>query len=240
MADAQLLRVGVSQTPVVVVDNATGAHAVLCTLAQQLAPFSLSNDTYYPGLRRVLTDVDGDAFATASRTLELIAPYIGGAFNAESFDLLEVSFSIVTTPARDLLPAQCAPHFDAADPDQLAVVHYLNAQSDSGTAFYRQRRTNIERIDTTNRDIFIAEAERAFASGECPRDYINTSNAAYEQIGAVSAAQDRLLIYPGALLHSGIIPPGMEFSADPAQGRLTANYFLRCRPHTDDNLQRLV
>ena len=63
MANAQLLRVGVSETPVVVVDNATGAHVALCALAQQLAPFPPSHDTYYPGLRRVLTDADGGAFA---------------------------------------------------------------------------------------------------------------------------------------------------------------------------------
>ena len=173
----------------------------------------------------------------------MLAPYIGGAFDAESFDLLEVSFSMVTTPARDLLPAQCAPHFDAEDPDHLAVVHYLNVPSESGTAFYRQRRTNIERVDATTRDAFIVEAEKAFASGECPPGYINTSNAAYEQIGAVTAAIDRLLVYPGGLLHSGIIPSGMKLSAGPAQGCLTANYFLRCerrRPHTDDSLQRLV
>ena len=38
---------------------------------------------------------------------------------------------------------------------------------------------------------------------------------------------DRLVIYRGALLHSGIIPNGMKFSADPRQGRLTANLFIR-------------
>lgn len=229
MAEAQLLRVGASKTPVVVVDRATGAHAALSAIAQQLAPFPRSNDTYFPGLRRVLTEVDGEAFASVSRTLEGIAPFIGGAFNAESFDLLEVSFSIVTTPAPDLLPAQCAPHFDADDAEQLAIVHYLNAPSDSGTAFYRQRRTNIERVDVTNRIAFIAEAERAFASGECAQSYINTSNTAYEQIGTVNAAPDRLIIYPGNFLHSGIIPAEMELSADPRRGRLTVNYFLRCK-----------
>jgi hypothetical protein len=35
-----------------------------------------------------------------------------------------------------------------------------------------------------------------------------------------------MLIYHGSLLHSGVIPPGMKFDADPAVGRLTANFFL--------------
>jgi hypothetical protein len=34
------------------------------------------------------------------------------------------------------------------------------------------------------------------------------------------------VIYHGNLLHSGIIPPDMSFSADPREGRLTANFFL--------------
>jgi len=38
-----------------------------------------------------------------------------------------------------------------------------------------------------------------------------------------------MIIYHGSLLHSGIIPSGMNFSADPRQGRLTANLFLRGR-----------
>ena len=31
----------------------------------------------------------------------------------------------------------------------------------------------------------------------------------------------------GSLLHSGIIPAGMNLSSDPRVGRLTANFFLR-------------
>ena len=38
---------------------------------------------------------------------------------------------------------------------------------------------------------------------------------------------DRLIIYQGSLLHSGIIPAGMNFSPDPREGRLTANFFVR-------------
>jgi hypothetical protein len=57
--------------------------------------------------------------------------------------------------------------------------------------------------------------------------YINGSNAFFEQIGAIEAVPDRLIIYQGILLHSGIIPPDMTFSDDPREGRLTANLFVR-------------
>jgi hypothetical protein len=56
--------------------------------------------------------------------------------------------------------------------------------------------------------------------------YILGSNPHYEQIGAVEAVPDRLIIYQGSLLHSGIIPSGMNRSSDPREGRLTANFFV--------------
>lgn len=52
------------------------------------------------------------------------------------------------------------------------------------------------------------------------------SDEIFEQIGSVEAVPDRLIIYHGSLLHSGIVPQGMTFSADPRLGRLTANIFI--------------
>jgi hypothetical protein len=49
----------------------------------------------------------------------------------------------------------------------------------------------------------------------------------FEQIGAVEAVPDRMIIYQGSLLHSGIIPKASNFSEDPREGRLTANIFVR-------------
>jgi len=43
----------------------------------------------------------------------------------------------------------------------------------------------------------------------------------------VAGTADRLAIYQGCLLHSGIIPPDMDFSDDPRRGRLTANIFIK-------------
>jgi len=41
---------------------------------------------------------------------------------------------------------------------------------------------------------------------------------------------DRLVVYPGSLPHSGMIPADMAFSDDPRTGRLTANFFVIGRP----------
>jgi hypothetical protein len=73
---------------------------------------------------------------------------------------------------------------------------------------------------------FVTTAEREAALLDAGSGYIQGSDDFFEQIGAVEAVPDRLVIYQGALLHSGIIPPAMSFSADPREGRLTANLFV--------------
>jgi hypothetical protein len=45
-------------------------------------------------------------------------------------------------------------------------------------------------------------------------------------VGAVEARPDRLALYRGRQLHSGIIPDPAALSADPGAGRLTINMFL--------------
>lgn len=219
----QLHRFGQSRQPVVTVDGITGDPARAMALAAALAPFPVSQ-TYYPGLRRIVTEADSDAFAYVRHLLSAAAPFIGGGFDADRFDLIEASFSIVTTPPAALTPPQRMPHFDSTDPDHIALLHYLADTPGSGTAFYRQRETGIELVDEANRAAFVAAARAR--NGELV-GYINTANAQFEQIGRVDAVPDRLVIYRGALLHSGIIPEGMKFSADPRQGRLTANLFVR-------------
>lgn len=218
----ELRRFGTSQSPVVVIDGFSGDAQAVVEIAAALAPFPSSAGTYYPGLRRVLSEADGAGWAYARRTLEAAAPFLGGAFDFVRFDLLEASFSMVTARPETLAPAQRAPHFDSADPDYVAILHYLS--DTPGTAFYRQRSTGIEAITEANCDTFIAAAKR-----ESPAltGYTNGSNAHFEQIGRIEGVADRLAIYQGRLLHSGLIPEGMDFSADPRRGRLTANLFVK-------------
>lgn len=223
----KLLHFGDSRTPVVVVDNVAGEGLTAAReAAAALAPFPPSQTGYYPGIRRIITDADSKAFAYICGLLETVAPFIGGGFDAEGFDLTEASFSMVTRRPEQLVAAQRTPHFDSANPRYLAVLHYLNHTAGSGTAFYRQRSTGIERVDDRNIGHFI---DAARSDGQQAQGFINGSNAHYEQIGAVECVADRLVIYPGCLLHSGIIPENMAFSDDPRVGRLTTNIFVMAR-----------
>ena len=219
----ELRRVGEAQSPVVVIDDFTGAVDEVIELAAAMAPFPSSAGNFYPGLRRSI--VPGEpAYAYVGRMLKTAAPYIGGGFDVDTFDLIEASFSMVTAPPATLAVAQRAPHFDSTDPDYIAVLHYLG--DTPGTAFFRQRATGIEIVNDRNIAAFVGTARRVNAS---LTGYIHGSNQHYEQIGQVEGVRDRLTIYRGSMLHSGIIPPGTTFSDDPRTGRLTANLFIKGR-----------
>jgi hypothetical protein len=211
---------------VVVIDQFSGCIDEICQLAEALAPFPQLSGNYYPGLRRFISPHDQVADGYIQQTCQEAAQFIAGAFDVDTFELLEASFSMVTTLPADLSPAQRAPHFDSPDPRYLALLHYLRVPDGSGTAFYRQKSTAIERVSEANIPRFITTAEREAALLPPGSGYVSGSNAFFEQIGAVEAVPDRLVIYQGSLLHSGMIPPAMSFSGDPRTGRLTTNLFV--------------
>jgi hypothetical protein len=223
---AELRCFGNSESPVVVIDDFSGELDRILEVAERLAPYPpLSN--YYPGVRRVITPADKAADAYVAKTCERAARFIGGAFNIDGFELLEASFSIVSTTPELLSPPQRAPHFDTTDQRYIALLHYLRVPPESGTAFYRQRSTGIERVTESNLEMFVGTAQRDAAKLPSGSGYIQGSDEFFEEIGAIQAAPDRLIIYQGSLLHSGIIPTHMSLTSDPGRGRLTANLFVR-------------
>ncbi len=221
----KLLRIGNSQSAVVVIDEFSGEVDSIIDIAAELAPYP-SHPSYYPGLRRIISSSDEAADGYVVQTCELAAPFIGGAFDIEDFAVIEASFSMVTTEPSRLSSPQRAPHFDTTDQQHLALLHYLHVPEGSGTAFYRQRSTGIERVDEGNVGEFVRAGKEEAAKLPSDSGYIHGSDSFFEQIGAVEAVPDRLIIYQGSLLHSGIIPKGMSFSEDPRRGRLTANLFV--------------
>jgi hypothetical protein len=223
-----LHRLGASKSAVIVIDGFTGDAERIACLADELAPFPPVDPTsYYPGVRRVIDEGDEVAFGCVSWMCKAAAPYIAGAFDIDRFNLLEASFSIVSTPPAELRSAQRAPHFDSTNQKYFALLHYLRVPSRSGTAFYRQRSTAIERVTEANVDTFVRVAKAEAATLPPGSGYIHGSDRHFEQIGSVEAIPDRLVIYQGCLLHSGIIPSNMNFTADPREGRLTANLFVQ-------------
>ncbi len=137
------------------------------------------------------------------------------------------TFSLVTLAEAALAPLQRIPHYDHASGEVVAVMHYLLGPDSGGTAFYRHRRTGFETITPAREAAYnaaLAMDERAF--GMPPPRYFHGDSDWFEQIDEVAARPDRLVLYRGRQLHSGVIPDPARLSSDPSLGRLTINMFL--------------
>lgn len=176
----------------------------------------------YPGMR---APAPLDYVETVARTL---FPAIVNAFELPRVKLAraECNFSIVTQSPETLVASQREPHVDTADPLQFAILHYLCGPEQGGTAFYRHRATGFETLSHSR----IAPYRAARASEPPPPPgYPARTSTAFEHIGGIDAAFDRIAIYRSRLLHSGLIADPRRLSNDPRTGRLTANIFLTLR-----------
>jgi len=212
-------RIGRDGEPVLLVDRfLADPHALVdAAAASDFAP-AYGSGGGYPGIR---------ASAPLDYVEDAVRALVGPI--AEAFGLgavrprhAECSFSLVTLPPDRLVPAQRAPHVDTADPRQFAILHYLCGPAFGGTAFFRHRATGFEAITEARLPAYEAARARE-AAGE---GYIAGDDAAFERIGAVEAAFDRVVVYRSRLLHSGLVGDPAALSADPRTGRLTANIFL--------------
>lgn len=219
-ATVTVQRLGRESEPLVIIDDFTGQPDRLrgMGMAAQYHPAGVD----YPG-QRALAD---PSYLDLRR--ELMMQVMARAFGLSRGVRCEVAaFSLVTLPPAALSPRQRIPHHDHSDAGRIAIMHYLGGAETGGTAFYRHRRTGFEAI-TPEREAAYAAAlaadEREF--GPPPLGYPMGDSDCFEQIGAVEARVDRLALYRGRQLHSGIIPDPAVLSDDPARGRLTVNMFL--------------
>jgi hypothetical protein len=137
------------------------------------------------------------------------------------------TYSLVTLGEEELHPLQRIPHYDHANGDVIAIMHYLMGHESGGTAFYRHRRTGFETVTPDREDSYnaaLAMDEQAY--GMPPAKFCYGDTDWFELIDEVEAAPDRLVLYRGRQLHSGVIPDPSVLSSDPRQGRLTINMFL--------------
>ena len=219
MSSYSVDRVGSAGEPVVVIDGFHPDPDGLRAQAGRASYRALS--PYYPGVQApadpahlqpvagVLTEVLRDVFGLTA-----------------GVDLIQCSFSLVTTPDADLAPIQRLPHVDTTDPGRIALLHYLSGPETGGTSFYRHRASGLDTLDAPAFRRF----EAALAGeGEPKPGYMRGSDDRFEMIHHVAAQPNRAVLYRSRLLHSGHIPEDLPLSDDPATGRLTLNSFFQAR-----------
>lgn len=213
-------RLGREGEPLVIIDNFTGQPERLRAmgLAAQYHPAGVD----YPGIRAL---ADPSYLDLRRELMMQVMARVFGLARGISCEI--AAFSLVTLAPEQLTLRQRIPHHDHSDAGRVAIMHYLDGPASGGTAFFRHRRTGFEAITPAREAAFaaaLAEDEREF--GPPPPGYPLGDSDSYEQIGAVEARPDRMALYRGRQLHSGIIPDPAALSADPAKGRLTVNMFL--------------
>lgn len=173
---------------------------------------------HYPGIRAPLPP------AYLETQLPIIAEALGRAV-----EVIDASFSIVTTPPAALSIAQRLPHVDAHGADRFALIHYLSEGSD-GTGFYRHRSTGFESVAEALAPIYRGQLEAELRHcGPPPDGYVGEGAPLFERHTLAEARYNRAYLYPGFLLHSGAIAPDSVLSADSVKGRLTVTAFLVVR-----------
>lgn len=212
-------RIGRDGEPVVVIDHFAPDPDALraAALASRFEPAR----RHYPGLR---AELPPDYFAPVRPIIAIVLAEVFGL--TRSADLLDASFSIVTTPPDQLTLQQRLPHVDATAPGRIALVHYLTPEGGDGTAFFRHRSTGFERLDDERGPVFARRLKADLAGQPEPAGYIADSTPLFERTALIEGRYNRAVIYRSALFHSGAIGPGAVISDDPARARLTVTAFL--------------
>lgn len=212
--------IGDEKEPLLIIDNfAPQAEAWVKFGAVQtfdkLAP-------YYPGVRAPISQ------DYLQIHIPPLLPLLADIFGYENgANLVEVFYSIVTTPPAHLLPIQCMPHFDGGGDEKLALLHYLCPTSMGGTAFYRHKSTGFQTVPDAKYPTYKASLEADITTHGMPEAaYFSKTNPVFERIGSCEAAFNRAVIYRGTNLHAIDIPEDFAFDPSPETGRLTINTFL--------------
>lgn len=220
--DIACSKIGADQQELVRVDNYMQGANALKQDAIARNNFAVA-DSFYPGIRMAISD---------TYIVALVKNFHGIIQDFFGLDLRKIkkavsAYSIVTYAPDQLKLMQRIPHFDAPSRDSLAVIHYLCDAPDSGTSFYRHNATgyeyiNKDRIGNYEKSI----VERFQNPTDQPTHYICGDTEDYSEIASHSAVYNRLLMYRGSSLHSGIIRPGYNFDPSPETGRLTVTSFI--------------
>ncbi|MGB3724787.1 MAG: DUF6445 family protein [Glaciecola sp.] len=217
--------IGNEKTPIIVLDNfaqdITDIKHYACDSAFKTVQ---QKESYYPGLRVPLPK---------QYVIDVVSPLnslIKSLYRIPSHLKVRPSnaaYSLVSTPAEDLALRQRIPHFDGVSPYYFAVLHYLADGPHGDTAFFRHKPTGFERVVESRRASYLNAVQHYFDThGEPSPQYFTESTDHYEIFDQIAYKPNRLVIYPGILLHSILVSSKTDIDPNPATGRLTANIFI--------------
>ncbi|NRQ41743.1 hypothetical protein HRH59_04050 [Rheinheimera sp. YQF-2] len=217
-----IVHLGQERTPLIIIDDFATDIDTLRHTAQQ-SDFQPDVKAYYPGLKAPLPkDYIG-------ATLTTLYPLIYDVYQVPKQLRLKpqnLFFALINQRGDSLKPLQCLPHFDTSDSYYFAFLHYINPQPHGSTGFFRHIPTGYERISDARREHYFNSAQRFIDKHGNPRQqYFVKSDNHYELYYQVPYQANRLIIYPGNLLHSTLVDDATDIDGSAVSGRLTANIF---------------
>lgn len=219
--------IGANKTPVIVIDNFAESTKPLLEYAQQSNTFKPDGISGYPGIRLSLPK---------DYVVATLKPLMQGLYNIFKIPISltpaprDNYFSLVTKQEEDLQPLQTMPHFDSTAPYLIAVMHYLSNGEHGGTGFFADNHSGMFEVNKSNKAEFYQHVERYIAQEKLRPNsavrYCDKDNDYFDCYHEISYRPNRLVIFPGKLLHSALVRPTTDISDNPISGRLTANIFI--------------
>lgn len=223
-ASLQVFAAGEEQTPIIVIDDFAVDTSDIIRYACESVSFEVDETSAYPGVRAYLSR--GHVIAAVNPILELL-------YKAYSIPLamqlrpVSTFYSLVSTPSNELRPMQRIPHFDCNRPYYFAITHYLDDGAHGGTGLYRHKPTGFENITEERLGEYIKAGDKILKfHGDPVAEYFTGSDDHFELFATIDYKPNRLVVYPGTLLHSGLIDPATDINPNPKTGRLTSNIFV--------------
>lgn len=225
-AQLQFFRIGAEQSPLLVIDDFSDKIDNLLTEAGTIATFRADPANFYPGVRKPCA---GWYQQQLLGGITPLLPQFFAEYHQPQPQLLLCAYALSTFTPAQLRPIQMVPHFDTAQPRQLALVHYLCDESFGGTSFYQHRHSGFERISSDRLVQYGSRLKVEAQQAQLHLDprYMNGDTSLFQRIHQVAAKKNRLIIYPSNLLHSGDLAQTTALPANPQQGRLTISSFIR-------------
>jgi hypothetical protein len=155
----------------------------------------------YPGTQAKIDRLTPVVFAALDRFASLISRCYGTRVRRRN---VETDFATISMRPEDLRPQQMHPHVDHW---LFSGLLYLTPGSESGTNFFRFRRSGKVTLDTPveiqNWLAFINDPMNAPAGG----GYVIDGNEHWELVHRVPGYFNRLLCFPTNIFHSGDVGP---------------------------------
>jgi len=218
----EILEVGSSKTKVLIFDDLPEEALYYARRLAYAAHYDTA-DTYYPGIR---SKID------RSYVMKMVEPIYDQLYDLydipsnRAVKLKQAVFSLIDRDSSQLKMEQRIPHIDGVEPYAFAMLHYLNDGVHGATGFFRHRASGHELITQENEAQYFAQTSQEVSGRPRAAAYVDADDWQFECIGRVSYKANRLVLYPGNLLHSTLVNTGQDVDASPQTGRLTANVFI--------------